>query len=119
MHAWGANVVGANCNAPAAIFDVVAKMVATGLPVSAMPNAGLPQSIEDRLIYLATPENFGVFARRLYKAGVKLVGGCCGTGPAHITRVSSASRMVAPRLQGPEPAALIEMGSGATGQTFG
>ena len=108
MHSWGANVVGANCNAPRAILDVAQRMVESGLPVSAMPNAGLPQSIEDRLIYLATPENFGVFARRLYKAGVKLVGGCCGTGPAHITRVSSAARMVAPRLDVRPPEALVE-----------
>lgn len=108
MHAWGADVVGANCNAPRAILDVATRMVDSGLPVSAMPNAGLPQSIEDRLIYLATPENFGVFARRLYKAGVKLVGGCCGTGPAHITRVSSAARMVAPRLDVRPPDAVVE-----------
>ncbi len=101
MHSWGANVVGANCNGPEVIFEVVSQMLTTGLLVSAMPNAGRPQSIEDRLIYLATPENFGVFARRLYKAGVKLVGGCCGTSPAHITRVSAAARMVAPRQRNP------------------
>ncbi len=97
MRAWGADVVGANCNGPEVIFEVVSRMLTAGLPVSAMPNAGRPQSVEDRLIYLATPENFGVFARRMYKAGVKLVGGCCGTSPAHINRVSAAARMVAPR----------------------
>lgn len=97
MHEWGANVVGANCNGPDAIYDVVVRMVETGLPVCAMPNAGAPKKVEDRLIYLATPENFGVYARRMYKAGVKLVGGCCGTGPSHITRVGSAARMVWPR----------------------
>lgn len=97
MRNWGADVIGANCNGPEIIFNVVSRMVEAGLPVSAMPNAGHPQSVEDRLIYLATPENFGVYARRMFKAGVKLVGGCCGTGPLHITRVSSAARMVAPR----------------------
>src|SRR5262249_16850983 len=74
-----------------------ARMVESGLPVCAMPNAGAPKKVEDRLIYLATPENFGVFARRMYKAGVKMVGGCCGTSPSHITRVGSAARMVSPR----------------------
>ena len=97
MRSWGADVVGANCNGPEIIFNVVSRMVEAGLPVSAMPNAGHPHSVEDRLIYLANPENFGVFARRMYKAGVKLVGGCCGTNPTHINRVSSAARMVAPR----------------------
>ncbi len=97
MAEWGADVVGANCNGPEVIHDVVVRMVATGLMVSAMPNAGQPRRVEDRLIYLATPENFGVFARRMYKAGVTLVGGCCGTSPAHITRVAAAARMVWPR----------------------
>lgn len=103
MHSWGADVVGANCNGPEVIFDVVSKMVPTGIPISAMPNAGLPQKIEDRQIYLATPENFGVYARRLFKAGVKLVGGCCGTSPAHIARVSSAARMITPRQRPSSP----------------
>lgn len=62
-----------------------------------MPNAGQPHLVDERLIYLATPENFGVIAKRFYKAGVKLVGGCCGTKPDHIVRVSAAARMVAPR----------------------
>lgn len=97
MQQWGADVVGANCNGPEVIYDVVAKMVETRVPICAMPNAGRPQNIEDRHLYLATPENFGVYARRMFKAGVKMVGGCCGTSPAHINRVSAASRMVVPR----------------------
>ncbi|MBI3179251.1 MAG: bifunctional homocysteine S-methyltransferase/methylenetetrahydrofolate reductase, partial [Deltaproteobacteria bacterium] len=105
MVEWGANVVGANCNGPEVIHDVVVRMVTTGLKVSAMPNAGQPRRIEDRLIYLATPEHFGVFARRMYKAGVKLVGGCCGTSPAHVTRLAAAARMVWPR-QGPRVSAV-------------
>ncbi|MEK7704641.1 MAG: bifunctional homocysteine S-methyltransferase/methylenetetrahydrofolate reductase [Myxococcota bacterium] len=100
MQSWGANVVGANCSAPAAIYEVTAKMVESGLPTIAIPNAGKPESIEDRFIYLATPENFGVYARRMYKAGVKMVGGCCGTGPQHIHRVAGAARMVSPRQHG-------------------
>jgi len=97
MRAWGADVVGANCNGPGIIFDAVSKMLETGLPVMGQPNAGRPQTIEDRQMYLATPENFGVFARRMFKAGVKIVGGCCGTNPDYIRRVASASRMVLPR----------------------
>lgn len=97
MADWGADVVGANCNGPDLIFEAVQQMVATGLPVSAIPNAGRPRSIDDRMIYLATPENFGVFSRRMFKAGVKIVGGCCGTNPEHIERVAAAARMVVPR----------------------
>lgn len=92
---WGANVIGANClEGPHVIFDVVEKMVGRGVPVSAMPNAGYPRKVDERLIYMATPEYFGVYARRYLKAGVRIVGGCCGTGPEHIRRVSDAARMM-------------------------
>lgn len=44
---------------------------------------------------MATPEYFGVFARRFFKAGVAIVGGCCGTNPEHIRRIANARRMLA------------------------
>lgn len=97
MVSWGADVVGANCNGPEVIFEIVTAMLEAGALVCAFPNAGRPQRVEDRQIYLATPENFGVYARRMYKAGVKLVGGCCGTGAGHVRRVAAAARMVWPR----------------------
>jgi methionine synthase I (cobalamin-dependent)/5,10-methylenetetrahydrofolate reductase len=116
MHAWGASAVGVNCAGPAMVLDLVEQMLPSGLLVSAMPNAGYPQSIDDRLIYLSTPENFGVFARRLFKAGVHMVGGCCGTRPEHIQRVSQAARMVAPsrRLAHPQGAKGTAAASQAT-----
>jgi len=91
----GADVVGANCiEGPKLLFSVAQKMVGLGLPVSVMPNAGYPRKQDDRMIYMATPEYFGVYARRFYKIGVAIVGGCCGTGPEHITRIASASKMM-------------------------
>jgi homocysteine S-methyltransferase len=101
----GAQVIGVNCNGPSVIFDAVQKLLPLGAPVCAYPNAGRPQRIEDRLIHLATPENFGVFARRMFKAGVHLVGGCCGTSPDFIRRVAAAARMVVPRTLQIEPSA--------------
>ncbi len=112
MHDWGADAIGANCSSPQQILDLATGLLDAGLPVCAMPNAGHPETVEDRQIYLATPENFGVFARRLYKAGIKLVGGCCGTGPAHIRRVAAAARMFAPRLQTRERAPLEAISGG-------
>ena len=94
---WGADVIGVNCSGPAQIFEIATAMVESEIPVCAMPNAGSPETVEDRQMYLSTPENFGVFARRLYKAGVKVVGGCCGTNAEHIQRVSSAARMFSPK----------------------
>src|SRR4029077_14002194 len=69
-------------------------MLSLDVPVSAVPNAGLPRRVDDRLVYVSTPEYFGVYARRLFKLGVRLVGGCCGTTPDHIKRIAAAARMV-------------------------
>jgi methionine synthase / methylenetetrahydrofolate reductase(NADPH) len=92
---WGADVVGVNCaQGPQLVFDTASAMLAAGLPVSAQPNAGTPRRLDERTIYMSTPEYFGVFARRFFKSGVKLVGGCCGTGPDHIAAVAQACRMM-------------------------
>ena len=93
----GADVIGANCSVgPQPTLDVVlamraardARAAANGgarVPaLAAMPNAGLPQLVGGRYLYMATPEYFGGYARRFVDAGVALVGGCCGTTPAHV-----------------------------------
>jgi methionine synthase I (cobalamin-dependent)/5,10-methylenetetrahydrofolate reductase len=83
----GADVVGVNCGVgPQATLEVLEELVAAagGAPVSAMPNAGLPQLHGGRFHYLASAEYFGEFAARAVEAGVRLVGGCCGTTPAHV-----------------------------------
>ncbi|MEL6182626.1 MAG: methylenetetrahydrofolate reductase, partial [Myxococcota bacterium] len=49
---------------------------------------------DGRHIYMATPEYFGVYARRFFKLGVSMVGGCCGTSPEHIQRIVGAARMM-------------------------
>ena len=55
---------------------------------------GNPESIEGRVIYVANPEYFGVYARRLLKRGIRVIGGCCGTRPEHIQRMAQALRMM-------------------------
>src|SRR5262245_39886251 len=95
MIAAGADVVGGNCGiGPAELYQVAIGMVGRGRPVIAQPNAGLPASVEGRTIYVANPEHFGVFARRLLKSGVRLVGGCCGTTPEHTSARLGAVRML-------------------------
>ncbi len=92
----GADVIGANCGGgPDLIFRVSTPMVGYGAPVLAQANAGRPETVDGRTIYIANPEYFGVFARRLLKAGVKVLGGCCGTNPDHIRRMANAARMMA------------------------
>ena len=83
----GADVVGVNCGVgPQPTLEVLEELIAAadGTPVSAMPNAGLPQFVEGRFLYLASPEYFAEFAARAVALGVRIVGGCCGTTPAHI-----------------------------------
>jgi len=82
----GADVVGLNCGVgPQRALDVVHQLAqATGRPLSAQPNAGLPATVGGRTVYVSTPEYFADFARTVTAAGVRLVGGCCGTTPEHI-----------------------------------
>ena len=92
---WGANAIGVNCaDGPAGVFETVTRMLGAGLPVVAQPNAGLPHRIEGRFAYMATPEYFLVYGRRLFKAGVHGVGGCCGTTPEHVKKIAAAARML-------------------------
>ena len=95
LRQWGADIVGANCaEGPAFHFEIAREMLAAGGPVSIQPNAGRPRRLDERTIYMTTPEYFGVYARRLFQSGVRLVGGCCGTGPEHIRTVVDAARML-------------------------
>jgi methionine synthase / methylenetetrahydrofolate reductase (NADH) len=61
-----------------------------------MPNAGLPMRIEGRNMYLCSPEYMAQYARRLLWAGVKVIGGCCGTTPEHIKLIRSETRSLQP-----------------------
>jgi homocysteine S-methyltransferase len=86
--AAGADVIGANCSVgPKPMLDVIARMARPDTLLAAMPNAGLPQSVEGRLLYMASAEYFGKYARRFVKAGVRLLGGCCGTTPEHVRQM--------------------------------
>lgn len=86
------DVIGVNCGVgPQSTLDAVGQMA---LPLfahlSAMPNAGAPSRLEGRYLYFSTPEYFAEYARHFAGAGVRLIGGCCGTTPAHITAMRQA-----------------------------
>lgn len=91
----GADVVGANCaEGPRELYDVAEALIGCGKPVAIIPNAGYPKVVDGRMIYMATPEYFGVYARRFLKLGVQIVGGCCGTTPDHVRSMKGAARMM-------------------------
>lgn len=98
----GVAVMGANCSVgPSATLDVLQEMItsvkqqgdstSTGPYLfSAQPNAGLPTRVGNRFLYMATPDYFAEYALRFARAGVQLIGGCCGTTPHHIAAMRKA-----------------------------
>jgi homocysteine S-methyltransferase len=86
------DLVGINCGVgPAGVFEALqAILPVTTKPVVVMPNAGLPRDIAGRMIYLTNPEYFTEYAKKYIEMGVRGVGGCCGTTPAHIRTASRA-----------------------------
>jgi methionine synthase I (cobalamin-dependent)/5,10-methylenetetrahydrofolate reductase len=94
MNSWPVDVIGVNCSVgPKTTFEVIEQLARlTSKPLSAMPNAGIPTRVEGRNIYLCSPEYMAQYARRLLLAGVKIIGGCCGTTPDHIKLIRSETR---------------------------
>jgi homocysteine S-methyltransferase len=94
LEEWGADVIGCNCSVgPVAMLEAMERMrEATSLPLAAQPNAGIPRSVEGRNIYLCSPEYMASYARKFAAAGVRLIGGCCGTTPDHIRVMKAALR---------------------------
>ena len=102
MREWGVDAIGTNCsNGPRGVLDIVETMGAhTNLPIAAAPNAGLPQVVEGRTLYLAGPEYMAEYARRMAQAGARIVGGCCGTTPQTIKEMRTFLQSIAP-MQAP------------------
>jgi homocysteine S-methyltransferase len=94
----GADVIGVNCSVgPAAMLETVEAMARlTTRRLAAQPNAGRPRDVDGRNLYLCSPEYMATYARRFITAGVRLVGGCCGTTPEHIRQIATAVRTMTP-----------------------
>lgn len=86
--------IGANCTlGPQPLLPVLRAMATTGMELSAMPNAGFPQRMGDRIVYpKSSPGYFAEFAREAAEAGARIIGGCCGTTPEHIRAIAEAVR---------------------------
>ncbi len=95
----GADIIGLNCSVgPQTILEAIERMVpVTSKKLSAMPNAGIPREVGGRAMYMASPEYTANYARHLIQAGVRLVGGCCGTTPEHIRAMVDGVRPLVPR----------------------
>jgi len=92
-------VVGANCTlGPQALLPILQELAGVAdLRVSGMPNAGFPKREGDRIVYpKSSPEYFALFAREAAAMGVRILGGCCGTTPAHIQAMAEAVKSLRP-----------------------
>ena len=92
-------VVGANCTlGPQALLPILQELASVeGVRVSGMPNAGFPKREGDRIVYpKSSPEYFALFAREAAAMGVRILGGCCGTTPAHIQAMAEAVKSLRP-----------------------
>jgi homocysteine S-methyltransferase len=94
----GVDVLGVNCSVgPAGMLAAIERIrPLTDLPLSAMPNAGLPREVHGRKMYMASPEYMAKYAARLIRKGARFVGGCCGTTPEHTARMRDAVRSLHP-----------------------
>jgi len=91
--AAGADVIGINCcDGPDTALVALEALRAIGVPVAAMPSAGLPRREGNTLVFDRSPDDFAVFARRARALGACLVGGCCGTTADHVRSVAAALR---------------------------
>jgi homocysteine S-methyltransferase len=99
LEAFGADVIGLNCSVgPAGMLEAIERMSeVVDVPLSALPNAGLPREVGDRKMYLASPEYMARYGRRLVDLGVRFVGGCCGTTPEHTRHLARVVRGLQPR----------------------
>jgi homocysteine S-methyltransferase len=92
-------VIGANCTlGPQALLPILGALAnVDDVRVSGMPNAGIPKREGDRIVYpKSSPEYFALFAREAAALGVRILGGCCGTTPAHIRAMAEAVKSLQP-----------------------
>ena len=96
----GVDAVGFNCGTVsldeyvelAEKFVSAVRALSADVIVYAEPNAGKPELVEGQAVYKVSPEDFAVAAKKIHSAGVNIIGGCCGTGPAHIKALAKKLR---------------------------
>ena len=137
MSRWPVEAVGVNCSVgPKVMLEAIEKIArVVDTWIAAQPNAGIPQNVDGRNLYLTSPEYMAEYARRFVSAGARIVGGCCGTTPAHIRAIRDALRTMHPRrvthphaasgaVAGPEESPAVplaersSLGAGLTGGRF-
>ena len=98
LEAIGASVVGVNCSlGPKELVPIVKEIASVAnVPVSVLPNAGMPYLENGETKYPMTPEEFSIWGKKLYETGATFLGGCCGTTPAHIRALKESLENATP-----------------------
>ena len=98
------DMIGANCSlGPEMMYRVLERMrQVSSLPLSVQPNAGLPEVVDGRVIYLCSPEYMAHYAKRFFGLGTRVLGGCCGTTAAHIGAIVGVVRAMGPAREAVE-----------------
>ncbi len=94
----GVDAVGFNCGTVSLdeYVELAGKYVSAVKPLDkdvliyAEPNAGKPELVENKAVYNVSPEDFAAAAEKIHSAGIDIIGGCCGTGPAHIEALAKS-----------------------------
>lgn len=92
LEAMGADIIGVNCSlGPEQLVPIVQALADNcTVPISVLPNAGMPRLENGKTVFPMTPEEFAGWGPKLIAAGATYIGGCCGTTPAHIEALSKA-----------------------------
>jgi methionine synthase I (cobalamin-dependent)/5,10-methylenetetrahydrofolate reductase len=93
ISSWGADLTGANCTVgPQRMVQIIDQMSDGAGPVAAFPNPSLPQLVDGHIRFRRHTHHFAQYGVKLAEAGARLVGGCCGTTPAHVRALAEALR---------------------------
>ena len=104
--AMDVDVIGLNCaTGPAEMFEPLHHLSShSAIPVSCLPNAGLPSVVDGAMHYDLTPDQLAEFHRQFVsELGITVIGGCCGTTPAHLAAVVEACAGLTPAARHPNP----------------
>lgn len=94
----GADAIGVNCSTgPDKMIPIVKEIKEySNIPILAKPNAGMPELIDGQTVYSMKPEAFAEYGELLVEAGANMIGGCCGTGKAHIMALAQTVKSMIP-----------------------
>lgn len=98
LEGMGVDGLGANCSlGPKQLRAVAEKLIScASVPVLLKPNAGLPKSVDGKTVFDVTPDEFAQEVASLVKAGLRIVGGCCGTTPQYISLLTEKTKDIKP-----------------------